>query len=60
MPYDCRDKKIPKPNKYIDKGELMCLVNAAYLTEPTKRRFTTGFDSTFLEVQLFTGIKLNE
>ena len=31
----------------MDKGELACFVDAAYVTESTKRRFTTGFDSTF-------------
>ena len=25
----------------------MCFIDASYITEPTKRRFTTGFDSTF-------------
>ena len=27
----------------------MCFMDYAYLTDPTKRRFTTEFDSTFSE-----------
>ena len=40
-------KKIPKPKKVIDKGELMCFVESAYLNGPTKKRSTNVSDFTF-------------
>ena len=39
--------KTPKTEKEIDKGELMCFVDAADRNDPTKSRSTTRFYFTF-------------
>ena len=41
------DKHIPKPKQDIDKGDLVCFLDDAYVNDPTKRRSTTVFDFTF-------------
>ena len=41
------DENTPKPNQYIDKGELMYFVYTLYGNEPTKRISTTVFNFTF-------------
>ena len=41
------EKYIPKTKQDIDKGELMCFVDAAYGNDTTNIRSTTGFYFTF-------------
>ena len=53
------EENIPEPKQGIDKGELMCFVENVYRNKHTNWISTTELALYSLEVQLFTGLKLN-